>query len=96
LGIAKGEVFGLLGPNGAGKTTTLSILTGALQRSGGISTVGGHDTQTQMSIIQTFIGVCPQFDCCFDDLTVQEHLQFYARLKGIPQEEQRGVVQQSA
>ena len=84
--IYSGEIVALLGPNGAGKTTTISILSGLHGRTSGISLVGGFDTETQMDAIHQCVGVCPQFDLLWPQLTVEEHLTFYARLKGVPSE----------
>jgi ABC-type multidrug transport system ATPase subunit len=85
LRIDYGEVFGLLGPNGAGKTTTLSMMSGALRPSSGLCRVGGYDTTTDdgMRLVHRILGFCPQFDVVWDELTVHQHLTFYARLKGL-------------
>eukprot|EP01080_Neovahlkampfia_damariscottae_P005388 gene5388-9195_t len=82
--IQKGEVFCLLGPNGAGKTTTLSILSGLFSASSGNAKIDNHDINTDMDKIRLFLGLCPQKDIQWNDLTVSEHLYFYARLRGIP------------
>ncbi len=84
LKIKKGEMFGFLGPNGAGKTTLISILTGLYKPSSGNAWVTGYDIRNQLETVQLLIGVCPQFDVLWPDLTVREHLLFYARLKGVP------------
>ena len=81
--INKGEIFGLLGPNGAGKTTLLSILTGSFQATRGEACIEGLNISTQLSEIYKIIGVCPQFDCLWPELTVEEHFLFYIRLRGI-------------
>ncbi|KAJ3113667.1 hypothetical protein HK100_001913 [Physocladia obscura] len=78
-----GGIFGLLGPNGAGKTTLISILTGLYEASGGEARLAGFDIKTDTANVYKSIGVCPQFDILWDDLTVSEHLYFYARLKGV-------------
>ncbi|KAI9326319.1 hypothetical protein BDR26DRAFT_877523 [Obelidium mucronatum] len=78
-----GVIFGLLGPNGAGKTTLINILTGLYDSSGGTARLAGFDVKTEIDNVYNSIGVCPQFDILWDDLTVSEHLYFYARLKGI-------------
>jgi len=83
LTINKGEVFGLLGQNGAGKTTTINLLTGLHTIDGGSASVGGLDAATQQREIHRVIGVCPQFDKVWLDLSVRQHLEFYARVKGI-------------
>ncbi|KRX09561.1 P-loop containing nucleoside triphosphate hydrolase [Pseudocohnilembus persalinus] len=83
LSVERGEIFGLLGPNGAGKTTLISMLTGALPPTQGDAWIGGFNIQTQQDQIHSIIGVCPQFDLLWSNLTIYEHLEFYARLKGI-------------
>jgi ABC-type multidrug transport system ATPase subunit len=82
--VGEDECFGLLGENGAGKTTTISILTGLIPPTSGWATVAGYDIRTQIDMVQLVIGVCPQFDCQWSELTVLEHILFYARLKGVP------------
>lgn len=74
LTMYKDQIFVLLGHNGAGKTTTLSMLTGLLSMSGGWAEVYGLDIETQMEDIRKYMGVCPQYDILFDNLTVREHL----------------------
>lgn len=83
LRIKKGEMLGLLGPNGAGKTTLLSMLTGMYQATRGNAWVAGFDIKNQLDAVQLQIGFCPQFDILWDDMTVREHLTFYAKIKGI-------------
>ncbi|ELR11324.1 ABC transporter A family protein [Acanthamoeba castellanii str. Neff] len=97
LSMQKGECFGLLGPNGAGlspriptittlhprKTTTLSILTGLFPPSSGTAHIGGFDIRTDIDKVHRVMGVCPQFDTLWLDLTCEETLLFYARLKGV-------------
>ncbi len=83
LVIEKGQVFGLLGPNGAGKTTLLNILTGMIRSDSGDAWIGGSNVNTELPNVYKSIGVCPQFDVFWDDLTIEEHLIFYLRLKGI-------------
>lgn len=88
LRIKKGEMFGMLGPNGAGKTTLISILTGLYSPNQGNAWVAGYDIKNQLESVQLQIGVCPQFDIVWNDLTVEEHVYFYARLKGISPEQE--------
>jgi len=90
--IPKGECFGFLGINGAGKTTTLSILSGDLYPSSGGAKLGGFDILTEQLQLRRLIGYCPQFDALFDKLTGKEHLEFYARIKGVPSQKIPGIV----
>ncbi|KAJ3395761.1 hypothetical protein HDU80_010204 [Chytriomyces hyalinus] len=90
-----GVVLGLLGPNGAGKTTLISILSGLFEGSGGTARIAGFDLKTQTDKVYNHIGICPQFDIHWSDLNVQEHLYFYARLKGIPAELETTAVEES-
>ena len=95
LAVEEGVIFGLLGPNGAGKTTLISILTGLYEASLGEAQLDGFDIKTQTDQVYTVIGVCPQFDILWEDLNVEEHIQFYARLKGIPPEKEIEAVEES-
>lgn len=88
LAVAENECFGLLGENGAGKSTTLSMLTGMFKPSDGTALVGGYDIRTEIDQVHLSMGLCPQFDILWNDLTVKEHLLFYARLKGIDSSEE--------
>jgi ABC-type multidrug transport system ATPase subunit len=76
-------VLGLLGKNGAGKTTALNILAGMHNLSSGIALISGYDVVTELNSVYECLGNCPQFECIWKDQSVQRHLEFYARLKGI-------------
>ena len=93
LGINSGECFGLLGPNGAGKTTTINCLTGMLNASSGDGYIAGRHIEKERELVYNNIGVCPQFDVVFSELTVGQHLFFYARLKGIGTKYENALVQ---
>lgn len=99
LSMYSGQITALLGHNGAGKSTTINILTGATAPTSGYATVAGKDVRTNMSEIRQDIGICLQHDCLFPNLTVREHLQFFARLKGlyskVPMEEAEQQVDQA-
>jgi len=82
LTVEYNETLGLLGSNGAGKTTLLSVLSGMLIPTAGNAMVGGFDPIREADLVQEAIGICPQFDILWDDLTVDEHLRFYFRMKG--------------
>lgn len=90
--VEEGMIFGLLGPNGAGKTTLINILTGLYPPTDGVARIAGYDINTEMQQVYRNIGICPQHDILWDDLTVEEHLLFYARLKGIPAKEEQEAV----
>ncbi|XP_053380428.1 ATP-binding cassette sub-family A member 2-like isoform X1 [Mercenaria mercenaria] len=77
------EITAFLGHNGAGKTTTMSILTGMFPPTSGNATIYGHDVRTDMDRIRQDLGMCPQYNVLFESLTVEEHLWFYSRLKGV-------------
>jgi ABC-type multidrug transport system ATPase subunit len=83
FGVPSGECFGLLGPNGAGKTTTINMMCGIHDITEGVIELCGYDLVKDRSSTHTILGVCPQFDCVWDDLTVKEHLSMYATIKGI-------------
>jgi ATP-binding cassette, subfamily A (ABC1), member 3 len=96
FGIARDEVFALLGPNGAGKSTTISLIRGDIQpsRNGGQIFVDDILVSKHRAQARSHLGVCPQFDA-MDTLTVTEHLQFYARVRGVSDVEHnvRAVIQ---
>ena len=81
--VKKGEIFGLLGPNGAGKTTLLSILTGSILQDRGSAYIEGLNIENQKNEIFKQIGVCPQFDCLWPELTIEDHFLFYIRIRGV-------------
>jgi len=85
FGVATGEVFGFLGINGAGKTTTLQILSGDVVPTSGTACMAGFDIMTEQPEVRRLLGYCPQFDSLIDLLTVREHLELFARIKGVPE-----------
>ena len=92
FGVPKGECFGFLGINGAGKTTTLSILSGEFPPSSGRAFIDGFNILESQSNIRKRIGYCPQFESLLDLLTVREHLELYARIKGVTAEHLEKIV----
>ncbi|GJN82200.1 hypothetical protein PLIIFM63780_005737 [Purpureocillium lilacinum] len=84
FGVKRGEVFALLGPNGAGKSTTISLIRGDLKPShnGGDVFVEEQSVTENLAAARTHLGVCPQIDA-LDQMTVREHLEFYARVRGV-------------
>ncbi|PAA68297.1 hypothetical protein BOX15_Mlig033575g1 [Macrostomum lignano] len=88
FGAMTGEVFGLLGQNGAGKTTLMSAIVGQLAATRGKVEVRQFDGDWMVSQLGTqlgIIGFCPQHDPIFRRITVEEHLTFYSRVRGIPE-----------
>lgn len=85
FGLEFGECFALLGVSGAGKTTCFKCLTGVVKPDSGSVTINGCDITRSAGFEQArkMIGYCPQFDAIFEGLTVREHLEIYAALKGI-------------
>ncbi|KAL6918070.1 hypothetical protein ACHAPO_000117 [Fusarium lateritium] len=96
FGIRRGEVFALLGPNGAGKSTTISLIRGDIKpdRNGGDVLVEDISISKNLAAARANLGVCPQFDA-MDQMTVREHLEFYAKVRGIEEVEHnvRAVMQ---
>ncbi|KAL5259612.1 hypothetical protein ACHWQZ_G009905 [Mnemiopsis leidyi] len=86
LDMFEGQITALLGHNGAGKTTTINMLTGMYTPTSGEAIVGGHNIIDDMAGVRRSMGVCPQHNILFKYLTVQQHLEFFIRLKGIEDE----------
>ena len=81
--IEPGECFGLLGLNGAGKTTTFKCITQEISPDNGQIFIFGKEINGKFNELNKIFGYCPQFDAIFENLTVYENLEFYARIKGI-------------
>mmetsp|Transcript_19382 Transcript_19382/g.36014 ORF Transcript_19382/g.36014 Transcript_19382/m.36014 type:complete len:1964 (+) Transcript_19382:180-6071(+) len=92
LQMFKNQITCLLGHNGAGKTTTIAMLTGLIDPSSGAAFVDGKDVSTEMSEIRKDLGVCPQHDILYPELTVKEHLRLFGTFKGIPDSDLEGAV----
>ncbi|KAL3284408.1 hypothetical protein HHI36_018568 [Cryptolaemus montrouzieri] len=82
INMYENQITVLLGHNGAGKTTTMSMLTGMFPPTSGTAIINGYDIRTDMSGVRSSLGLCPQHNILFDELTVKEHLYFYSKLKG--------------
>jgi len=82
--IAEGSVTGLIGADGSGKTTLMRLATGLLLPDQGSLSVLGHDTRDELQAVQAGIGYMPQHFGLYEDLTVQENLDLYAAVQGVP------------
>ena len=80
--VDKGEVFGLIGPDGAGKTSMFRILCSLLQPDAGAATVDGYDVVRQMHEVRSRVGYMPGKFSLYQDLTIEENLNFFATLFG--------------
>ncbi|KAF9180597.1 ATP-binding cassette sub- A member 1 [Haplosporangium sp. Z 767] len=80
------ELFALLGQNGAGKSTTMQMLYGVTDPTSGNAFLFNRSIRTDMQAIRATMGVCPQHDVLFNDLTCWEHMQLYAGIKDLPAE----------
>ena len=84
--VKPGEIFGFLGPNGAGKSTTIRMLCGILSPTSGKGQVGGYDILRQQDRIKENIGYMSQKFSLYNDLTVEENINFYSGIYRIPKE----------
>ena len=83
LTIGQGEMFALVGPDGAGKTTTLKMFCGALKPTDGRLRILGHDHEKERKSIKPLIGYLSQRFSLYEDLSVDENLEFFAEIHGI-------------
>jgi ABC-2 type transport system ATP-binding protein len=84
FGVKRGEIFGFLGPNGAGKSTTIRMLCGILMPTSGSGSVGGYDITKQQELIKQNIGYMSQKFSLYEDLTVEENIDFYGGIYTLP------------
>ena len=84
LQVEKGQIFGLVGPDGAGKTTTIQMLCGILTPSGGAASVAGVDVLRDADALGGLIGYMSEGFTLYGDLSVEENIDFFARLYNVP------------
>ncbi|XP_076209612.1 ATP-binding cassette sub-family A member 9-like isoform X2 [Aptenodytes patagonicus] len=96
--VKKGEVLGLLGPNGAGKSTTINVISGDITVTAGEVLLKGRDgaasSPGQGSLGR--LGCCPQHDPLWPDLTVHQHLEVYAAVRGMRKEDAAVIISRIA
>ena len=84
--VKKGEIFGFLGPNGAGKSTVIRMLCGLLTPTSGWGAVAGFDVTKNPEEIRRNIGYMSQKFSLYDDLAVEENIDFFSRIYSVPKE----------
>ncbi len=83
LEVRNGDIYGLLGANGAGKTTSIKIICGLIEPTSGSVTLLGRSKGLRSAAVRSRIGYMSQKFALYDDLTIGENLDFYARLYGV-------------
>lgn len=94
--VEKGEIVGLLGHNGAGKTTLMKMITGYIEPSDGVATVGGLDVLKERVGVQKQIGYMPENAPLYEEMFVQEYLLTMADYRGIDKKKQKQAVLDAA
>lgn len=92
LEVGEGELYGFIGPNGAGKSTTMKVLCCLLRPTSGSAKVCGFDVAKDGDQIRRALGYMPDFLGVYDDLTVDEYLQFFAAAFNVPRKRRRSVI----
>ncbi|MFK7968478.1 MAG: ABC transporter ATP-binding protein [Rickettsiaceae bacterium] len=87
--VPRGKIFGFLGPNGSGKTTTIRMICGLLTADEGKGTCLGYDINTQSELIRQHVGYMTQKFSYWEDLTIQENLEFVVNMFGLDRPKER-------
>lgn len=87
--VQKGAIYGFLGPNGAGKSTTIRMLCGILSPTSGEGKVAGYNIRTETEKIKSHIGYMSQKFSLYEDLTVEENIDFYSGIYLVPKEKRK-------
>lgn len=92
--VEKGKIYGFLGPNGAGKSTTMNMITGYIASTEGEVLIDGHNILEEPEVAKKKIGYLPEIPPLYQDMTVQEYLNFAAELKMIPKEKRKANIEE--
>jgi ABC-2 type transport system ATP-binding protein len=87
--VPRGAIYGFLGPNGSGKTTTIRMICGLLTPDAGRGIVLGHDIATESDLIKREVGYMTQKFSLYEDLSIEENLDFVARMYEMPDRRRR-------
>lgn len=87
--VGEGQIVGLLGPNGAGKSTTMNIMTGYISSTSGVVKIGDYDILEQPLKAKKLIGYLPEIPPLYEEMTVEEYLEFVCSLKGIRKKKEK-------
>ncbi len=93
--VKQGEIYGFLGPNGAGKSTTIRMLCGIIPPTSGTGTVGGFDIIKEQPKIKEHIGYMSQKFSLYNDLTIEENINFYSGIYKIPKDKKKDVLEET-
>src|SRR5437762_13171942 len=86
--VDRGQIFGFLGPNGSGKTTTIRMLCGLLTPDAGEGTCLGYDIRSEATKIKREVGYMTQRFSLYEDLSIEENLDFVGRMYQVPERSQ--------
>lgn len=92
--VEKGKIYGFLGPNGAGKSTTMNMITGYIASTEGEVLIDGHNILEEPEMAKKKIGYLPEIPPLYQDMTVQEYLNFAAELKMLPKEKRKANIEE--
>jgi len=84
LEVEKNELLCLLGHNGAGKSTLFNMMTGIIAPTSGMAKICGLDVREDQDQIRKLMGVVPQFDILWNQLSAAEHMRMFSKIKGVP------------
>ncbi|CAD7959169.1 unnamed protein product [Amoebophrya sp. A120] len=94
--VKRGEIFGLLGHNGAGKTTMVSQICGQIPVTSGDCFVTGHSIKTSITKVRQNLALCPQANPLWNTYSMRQHLQYFARLRQLPEKELNQTIEKYA